>query len=270
MTRSLPSQPHPHWPADQASGLRRLFGATRRRVLPVLANPFVPAGQALLEALCAVLAAQGRQVLVADVASTAPAPHESALFDLAAGVETLHTQISYLGGHGLPLAYVDSRGSATTFVDAAFAAAPMADVLVLHADVTDMARLLGRRRVRPLLLGSDRAESLTQAYAGIKLLVQRCGLMSFDLLMAARPGSARSAVVAERLASCAEGFLGAEIEHWAVLNPRLEALAVHDVALNRLVAAQLAFDDDVRCPPAGRLPLAAVAGAGVSALQPTL
>ena len=50
---------------------------------------------------------------------------------------------------------------------------------------------------------------MTHAYAAMKLLVQRCALMSSDLLLAA-PAAARACrVIAQRLASCAEDFLGA-------------------------------------------------------------
>ena len=71
-----------HAPADQASGLLRLFAPKPRCLLPVAANPFVPGAQALLETLSAALAVRGRQVLVVDAASSAPAPHETALFGL--------------------------------------------------------------------------------------------------------------------------------------------------------------------------------------------
>ena len=235
-----PSRP----PADQASGLRRLFGPVRRRLVPVAANPFVPAGQALLETVSAALAVQGRQVLVVDAASTAPAPHEAALFDLAAGVERLHDQISYLAARGLPLAHVDTHGSASAFIDAAFDVVPQADVLLLHADPTDLARMLGRRPVRPLLLGADRPESIKQAYAACKLLAQRCGLMTFDLLLAARAGNRRVAAIADRLASCADTFLGAVLHDWAVVDPVFDPLAAHDAALARVLSAQLALDEE--------------------------
>lgn len=228
--------------ADQASGLRRLF--SRRRLLPVAANPFVPAGQALLETITAALAAQGRQVLVVDAAATAPEPHESARFDLAAGVERLHEQVSYLAARGVPLAHVDTHGSAAGFVEAAYDAAPDADVLLLHADVTDLARMLGRGAVRPLLLASDRPESITQAYACCKLLNQRCGAMTFDLLLGTSVDSQRSSAIAERLASCADTFLGAVVQSWAAVDPLFEPMAASDAALARLLAAQLAQVDE--------------------------
>ena len=246
-----PSRP----PADQASGLRRLFGPVRRRLLAVAANPFVPAGQALLETLSAALAAQGRQVLVVDAASTAPAPHETAFFDLAAGVERLHEQVSYLAARGVPLAHVDTHGSASAFVDAAFDAAPDRDLMLLHADPTDLARMLGRRPVRPLLLGADRPESIKQAYAACKLLAQRCGLMTFDLVLAADPHSPRVAAIAERLGSCADNFLGAVLHDWAVVDPLLDPMAAHDPGLVRLLAAQLLLDAEARTPLAHKASL---------------
>jgi hypothetical protein len=231
-------------PADQASGLRRLFHPVRRHLLPVVANPFIPGAQAVLEALSAALAAMGRQVLVVDAASTAPVPHETACFDLASGVEQLHDQVSYLAARGLPLTHVDTHGSASSFVDAAYDAAPRADVMVLHGDPTDLARMLVRRAVRPLLLGSDRPESIKQAYAGCKLLAQRCGLMTFDLAMAAAPYSRRIEPIADRLASCADNFLGAVLYDWVVIDPDFDPMAPNDPALARLLSAQLALDDD--------------------------
>lgn len=239
-------------PADQASGLRRLFAGKRRVLVPVAANPFVPGVQAVLETLSAALAAQGRQVLVVDTASTAPAPHETALFDLAAGVERLHEQVSYLAARGVPLAHVDTHGSAAAFVDAAFEAAPQADVMLLHADPTDLARMLGRRELRPLLLGADRPESIKHAYACCKLLAQRCGLMTFDLVLSARAGSRRVPAIAERLASCADAFLGAVLHDWAVVDPVYDPLAAHDVGLARLLAAQLALGGSARPGPSPR------------------
>ncbi len=241
MSPSFSSRSHP--PADQASGLRRLFAPRRRCLVPVAANPFVPAGQALLETVSAALAVLGRQVLVVDAASTAPAPHETAFFDLAAGVERLHDQVSYLAARGVPMAHVDTRGSAAGFIDVAFDTAPQADVMLLHADPTDLARMLGQRAVRPIVLGADKPESIKQAYACCKLLAQRCGLMTFDLLLAARADNRRSAAIAERLGSCADNFLGAVLHDWAVVDPIFDPLAAHDDELARVLSDQLALDD---------------------------
>jgi hypothetical protein len=172
-------------PADQASGLRRLFGAPRRRPAaagrqPLRARPARPARNAGRGAGAAGPPGAGgrRRQHRAGAA-------RDGLFDLAAGVERLHEQISYLAARGVPLAHVDTHGSAAAFVDAAFDAAPQADVVLLHADPADLARMLGRRAA-PAAAGADRPESIKQAYACCKLLAQRCGLMTFDLLLCAR------------------------------------------------------------------------------------
>lgn len=249
-------------PPDQASGLRRLFASARRRLLlPVVANPFVPAVQAVLELLSAALAAQGRRVLVVDAAATAPRPHEMAAIDLAAGVEPLHAQVAYLAARGLPLAYVDARGSAAAFVDAVFDAAPDCDLVLLHADPTDLARLLGRRAVRPLLLGAEDPEAVKQAYAGCKLLAQRCALMCFDLLLAASPSSRRAALVVERLASCADTFLGAVLHTCVTVDALCDPLAAQDEGLARLLQGQLEAGEDGR-------PAAAAAASWTAARPP--
>lgn len=241
-------------PSDQASGLRRLFSPRQRRLLPVVANPFVAGGQALLGLLSSALAAQGRRVLVVDAASTAPSPHEMSLIDLAAGVEHLHPQISYLAARGLPLAHVDARGSAAGFVDVALDAAPGCDLMLLHADPGDLARMIGARAVRPVLLGADDVEAIKQAYAGCKLLVQRCALMTFDLLLGARCAPSRTALIAERLGSCADRFLGALVQGFAVVDPA-DPQAMHDPALAQLLATQLRLDDEGRLLHALRRPL---------------
>lgn len=233
-------------PADQASGLRRLFGPARRGLLPVVANPFLPDVQAVLELLSAALAAQGCQVLVVDAAATAPPPQEITRLDLAAGVERLHGRVSYLAARGLPLAYVDTRGSAAAFVDAAFDAAPASDLVLLHADPTDLARMLGARAARPLLLGADGIEAIKQTYAGCKLLVQRCALMTFDLVLAASPASPRVDAIVERLCSCADTFLGAVVQDFAVVDPLADPQAAQDPDLARLLAAQMLQDDAAR------------------------
>lgn len=244
------ARPHPFepgdGPADQASGLRRLFGAARRHLMPVVANPFVPASQALLQALTAALVAQGRRVLVVDAAAGSPLPHESALFDLAAGVEPLHAQVSYLAARGIPLAHVDTHGRAAGFIDAAWDAEPAADLMLLHAEPADLARMLERRGSRPVLLAADRPESVKHAYACCKLLVQRAGLMGFDLVLSARRDSRRAAAIVDRLASCADAFLGAVLQAAATIDPLGDTLASRDPALVQLVAGQLALRDPHR------------------------
>jgi hypothetical protein len=243
-----PSKPAP---LDQAHGLRRLFAGQRQRVLPLAANPHVPFAGLVLDRLAAVLAAQGHQVLVVDAAEHSPAPHELAMLDLAVCIECLSPRVSYLPARGLPLAHVDTRGCAGGFIDALQHAAPRADVILLHAEAGDLARLLMRRSVRPLLLGADHPESIKHAYGTCKLLAQRCNLMTFDLLLAAEPGSPRLTNIASSLAHCADGFLGALLHDWASINPgaALTDDADHaDHSLARLLSAQMNLDDALSTP----------------------
>ena len=230
-------------PQDQADGLRRMFSGRQRRVLPLVANPHVPFCGVVLDRLAAVLAEQGRQVLVVDAALHSPAAHELALLDLAACVERLSSRVSYLAARGLPMAHVDTRGCAGAFIDAVQAAAPQAEVILLHAEAADLARLLMHRSARPLLIAADHPESVKHAYATCKLLARRCGLMTYDLLLAAAPGSPRAPGIASTLAHCADGFLGALLHDWALIDPAGEPAAPPDEAMARLLAAQLALEE---------------------------
>lgn len=249
-------------PPDQATGLRRLFAARTQRLLAVAANPFVNGTGPVLGAVASALVARGHEVLLVDAASTSPAPRELARLDLAACIEPLGDRVSYLAARGLPLAYVDTRGSAARFVDLACAAAPHADVVLLHADATDLARLLQQRAARPLLLGADRPDAIKHAYACAKLLAQRNELMTFDLVLAARPGNRRLRAIAASLAGCVERFLGALLLDWCVLDPLLDGDPAHDAALQRLLAAQLALD-----AAAGHEPFAEAVPSGFAALH---
>ena len=241
--------PMPGARPDQAQGLRRLFAGRRRVVVPVAANPHDANGARVLDRLAVMLAAQGRQVLVVDAAGTSPAPHELADVDLSACVVNVAPRIGYLAARGLPLAYVDPRGSCGAFIDAVQSAAPQAEVLLLHADGVDLARLLKHRAVRPILLGADHPESIKHAYANAKLLVRRCELMSFDLLLLASLQSPRAAGIAESLGSCLGTFLGAALRGTALLDTEAQPDARSNAALTRLLAAQLALDVAPDTPP---------------------
>lgn len=230
-------------PLDQADGLRRMFAGRQQRVLALVANPYVAFSGVVLDRLAAVLAAPGRHVLVVDASGASPPPHEMAALDLAAGIEAVSPRVSYLPASGLPMAYVDTRGCAGGFIDAVQRAAPKADLILLHADAQDLARILKRRAARPLLIGADHPESIKHAYAGAKLLAQRCTLLTFDLLLAAAPQSPRAAPIAASLAGCAETFLGAVLCHTALIDPAGDPAAPPDAALAALLAAQLALDD---------------------------
>jgi hypothetical protein len=198
-----------------------------------------------------VLGAMGLDTLVVDAADNSPAPQELAALNLRACIEPLSPQVSYLAARGLPLRHVDTRGSSAHFLDRLHAAAPQARVLLVHAGAPDLARLFGRRPLRPLLLAADLPDSLTHAYAAMKLLVMRCALMSYDLLLAAPPTNRRVPAIAQRLASCADSFLGAALHDWVAIDPACDVREAPPEALVDLVAAQLCTDDEAMpAPPA--------------------
>jgi len=207
------------FPQDQAHGLRQLFGQTRVRFVPVVANPNMAFGGVMLERLCTAFGELGAHVLVIDASDRAPAPAELTAVGLTGCVEPLSHQVSYLAARGLPIRYVDAHGSTANFLHAAADAAPHADVVLVHATETDLCRLFMRSEARPLLLADDRPASVTHAYAAMKLLTQRAGLMVHDLLLGAAPHSPRAERIAQQIASCADGFLGAVLRDWMHVDP---------------------------------------------------
>ncbi|HEU4458214.1 MAG TPA: flagellar biosynthesis protein [Methylibium sp.] len=234
-------------PVDQAQGLRRLFTSPTIRCVPVVSNPELAHGGALLERLCTAFAGQGLRTLVVDAGEHARAPAELAGFDLAEGIETLSPQVGYLAARGLALRYVDASGSTSSFLDALIDAAPGTDVLLVHASASDLVRLFARRAqelqadaLRPLVLCDLQPEAVTHAYAAIKLLATRARLMAHDLLIAAEPASPRAGAVAQRLARCADDFLGAVVHDWVAVDPAETADHEPSSRLARLAREQLA------------------------------
>jgi hypothetical protein len=226
-------------PADQAHGLRRLFAGTRAQHIALVANPHVAFAGVVLERLTTVLGSFGLHTLVVDAADSSPPPQELAALDLRACIETLSPRVSYLAARGLPLGHVDARGSSAHFLDRLQAAAPQCSVLLVHAGASDLARLYAQRALRPLLLASEQPEAVTHAYAAMKLLVMRRSLMSYDLLLAAPPARPRVPAIAQRLASCAESFLGAALHDWVAVDPACDVRDEPGEALTGLVAEQL-------------------------------
>lgn len=235
-------------PLDQADGLRRMFAGRRRCVIPLVANPFAAFHGVVIERLTAAAALHGRHTLVVDAADTAPAPAEMARLDLSACVEALAPDVDYLAARGLAMDYVDTRGSAVAFLDAVADAAPEADLILVHANASDLARMFVRRAARPMLIGADHPESLKHAYAAVKLLAQRCGLMTYQLLLAAAPTSPRLNQIAASLSHCADSFVGCLLHDWAVVDPASDPAQVPGAALQRLVGAQLALPLDMPLP----------------------
>jgi len=240
MRSQPPSMDEWYTPVDQAEGLRRLFAAGRRqRLVPVAFNAHVDCTPVLLERLAGAFTELGAHTLVIDAADSAPRANAMAEIDLPAAIESLGANMSYLAARGLPLRHVNTRGSCEAWLGAVETAAPQADVLLLHANARDLVRLLGRREVRPVLTTSLDPASLTDAYTSMKLLAQRSSLMTFDLLtgMAGAPKAAQR--IAERLASCADSFLGAVVREAVWLDKRDPLDSPATPALARLATNQL-------------------------------
>ena len=238
-------------PLDQADGLRRLFASARVCVVPVVSNPNVAFGGVMLERLCTAFAEHGKHTLVIDAGERANAADAMALLDLSECIERLSPQVSYLAARGLSLRFVDAAGSTAGFLRAIADAAPHCDVVLVHAPAAELCRLFarhpaghpdghgGRPPCRPLLLADDRPASVTHAYAAMKLLTQRAGLIVHDLLLGAAPQSPRTERIAMQIATCADDFLGAVLRDWVQIDPATDATEPPCAALRRLVREQL-------------------------------
>ena len=235
---------HPSEPAplDQADGLRRMFAGRRQVIVPLVSNPYVAFSGVVIERLAAAATGLGRHMLVVDATEHAAPAHELARLDLAACIEPLAPDLSYLAARGLPLAYVDTRGHAGAFLDALVDAAPQADIVLVHAEPGALARLFARRAARPILVAADHPEGIKHAYAALKMLAQRAQLMTFDLLVVAAPTSPRIEAIAASLAGCAERFLGGLLLGWTALDPAEDPMQPVDDALMALLDSQLALD----------------------------
>ena len=241
----------PRQPADQADGLRRRFARGDRHVLALVHNPFVAFAGVAMERLAAALGAHGLHTLVVDAADTASAPHELAGVDLGACIEALSADTSYLAARGLPGRWADAHGSTAGFLQALRHAAPQAGAVLLHAGASDLRRAFAGRAFCPLVLAGSHAESVTHAYAAIKLLSQRAGVGACDLVVVGGVGSAGARLAAERgarrLAGCAKRFLDVNVRAWCGVDPAGDARDATDPELDALVALQL--EPDARAFP---------------------
>ena len=188
-------------PLDQADGLRRLFAHARVRFVPVVSNPHVAFGGVMLERLTAAFGEHGRHTLVVDAGERSPAHAEMATLEMSECIEYLSPQVSYLAARGLPIKFVDTHGSTAPFLQAVADACPRAEVVLVHAAATDLCRLFARSEARPLLLADDRPSCVTHAYAAMKLLTQRAGLVVHDLLLSAAPAEPGSTTSCPSLTS---------------------------------------------------------------------
>lgn len=231
-------------PLDQAHGLRQRFAGAQARFLPLVHNPHVPGTGAVMERLCAALSEQGHRTLVVDAADSASPAHQLATVDLAACIEQLSPQVSYLAAGGLAMHYLDSRATLGGFIEALRGAAATlpADVVLLHAGALDLRRMFAGQAPHPLLLAGARADSLTHAYTAMKLLSHRLGALAYDLVVAGDVGQRRARRMGDRLADCADHFLGAALRRVAVIDPLQHANAPLSTDLRELIADCMAAD----------------------------
>jgi flagellar biosynthesis protein FlhG len=211
----------------------------------------------MLERLCAAFAERGARTLVVDASERASEASEMALLDLAECIEPLSPQVSYVAARGLPLKFVNAVGSSHDFLQAVAHAAPAANVVLLHATPADLCRLFGRSSraadaapACPLLLADDRPRSVTHAYASMKLLAHKAGLMVHELMLGARDDSPRGERIALQLAVCADEFLGAVLRDWLRVDPCAGAATPPTAAVRYWVRERLRGDPQA-VPDAG-------------------
>ncbi|TAK84506.1 MAG: flagellar biosynthesis protein [Aquabacterium sp.] len=245
-------------PVDQAAGLRQMFSTRMLRFVPVVSNPHLLFGGVVLERLCTAFGTQGLHTLVVDASERAGTPRELAEFDLREGIERLSSECSYLAARGLPLRHVDARGSSSSFLDSLAEAAPHVDVVLVYGSASDLSRTFcdaprrdGALRLRPLISVDDQPAAITHAYAAIKILAQRGGFLAHDLIVCGRTGKTPPAAVAQRLAECADSFLGAAQRSWIEIDPTQPATAVPGPTLAQLARDTLA---SALVQPAAMLP----------------
>ena len=99
------------------------------------------------------------------------------------------------------------------------------------------------------------ARSNTETYAALKLLVQRLGLMSFDLVMPSVKGRGPTpAQIARRVADCADRFLAAAMHDSATIDPNVAFGGAAGPDLMRLASAQLSIPARSRARTTGAVP----------------
>lgn len=253
-------------PGDQADGLRRLFAARAVRFLPVVSNPFVAHGGVLVERLCSALEALDQHTLLVDASERGGPPRENHGHDLGTSIEPLSERVSYLAARGLPVRWVDAGGSTRAFLHAVLDAAPRSQAVVVHGSAIELARLFGRgdqglTRPRPIVLCDDRTESMTHAYAALKVLATRVDWMAHDLLMCAPPQSPTARLIVERLGHCTDLFLGGVRHDMVQIDPGEPPTARPSAALVAMVEASLSAASAFILPEPGRERAAPVASA---------
>lgn len=231
---------------DQAEGLRRLFAQPRAQLVPVVANALLGCNDFLLDQLVGAYLERGLRVLVVDAGAHAKAAPELARVNLSACVETLSSQVRWLDARGLTARWLDTRGSAAALLPVLYDTAGDADVILLHAPVAELARLLhDTPPCRPVLLADTAQTSVTDAYAAMKWLHQRAGLPVFALMLGAPPALALTRRIAAQITDTAERFLGAALPTWAAVDPRQGQRPPTSADLRRLARDAMVLGSEI-------------------------
>lgn len=230
---------------DQAHGLRRLFAHHTVHLVPVVSNPHAAGAHMLMEGLCHGLAAQGLHTLVVDAA---PNPYTTGVdvaqavardLDLGQWIDELDTHTSVLAASPTIGYFADQTGAPALLFEALREAAPSADVILFHADAVVLSGLFAHRRVRPLVMTTDDASSLTHAYAAMKILAQYGGLMQHSVVMDLPRQAMGLPLAASRLVKCVGDFLGGQAHLSAVTSTATDdevalAQTLHQLSMSLL------------------------------------
>lgn len=212
---------------DQATGLRRLFARKQVRFVPVVANPYVARSSVMMDQLCQAIRTMDLRTLVVDASRTAGASAYQPRGRSRLAAERLSPGLGYLDVMDLqcnPATGVGAQEPAQAFLHEVASTMPDADVVLVHAAAPDLVHLFSRHRGGPdaprfVLLCDEHPPAITSAYAALKLLATRGGMMAHNLLLSTLQGVHAAVAVAARLARCAHQFLGALQHHSAYVDP---------------------------------------------------
>lgn len=237
----------PHADRDQAAGLRRLFAAEGPRVVSLVSNPQVTWSGVLIEHVGRAAARLGFHPLILDAAETAPPADEWGRADLRGAVAHRHPEGSYLGSRGWLRHHLAAGRSGPQLLEAAGATAPWADLLIVHAPADDLAGLHGPKPWWPLLMVDTRADSLVQAYAGLKRLSRRF-LPGWSLMVDASAHPVLGPRLAGRLDDQARRFLSWPLHRAIVVQGHADEDHIAGRRLTDLLQSQLGSAAEATTP----------------------
>jgi hypothetical protein len=176
---------------------------------------------------------------VVDAGDASPALPESAVWGLGSALERLSPTMAYLPARGLPRRCIDVHGSSACLIDELTRVMPQADALLIHAGPMDLVRMLKGHVLRPVIACGGDLDAVKEAYATVKLLAQRLGWVTFDLLVLSGRGDVPAHRIADALAQCAERHAGCTLRTWTVIDPQVDPRREPDAALQALAVSHL-------------------------------